>query len=596
MESLNDAARLFRRNLTDAMLIVAASKLGVSQRSLRELGCGLALAVNMRALSVGFGEGRYPTEALTFPERDEHGVVVGITFRAWDGRKGTPSGSKRALVYSQNPCETDPILIAEGPTDTAAGMTLFIYTVGRASCIGGADLVAELPEILKREPLVLADSDGPGIEGAKKLVLKLANKWKRPVSWTTLPDGHKDLRAYVQALAIDIEDPERCAAAGERLIEQLLARRQAAHPVGLTTCIANIEVKPLRWLIPPCMPRGKLAILAGHPGLGKSLLSIDLASRLSRGEGMQGEPLPEGPVEVLLLSAEDDPADTVRPRLEAAGAVLERIHVSRCLDIAELAKMLDELPSVRFVVIDPLSAYVGQIDTHKDAQVRTMLAPFVELASDRDVTILFVAHLKKSEEGDAILRPGGSIAFVAAARIGWMVLKDPMDPQRRYFLPLKNNLGPDAHGYSYRVTSEGPNSPPRITWDSARVTETADVILAKSRQRRERAGRGEAREEAIEFLRDRLSRGSCRAKCLLEEAEANGISESSLKRAKKALGIVVHKLDMTAGWEWTLPSQPAGQAVPAEGAQLPHTGESESLREQSSAFGSTGPLTQEDAA
>lgn len=596
MESLKDAAQRYRRNLTDAALAIAAQKLGVSQRSLRELGCGLATDAEMRARFVGFGEGEYPTQALTFPERDALGTVVGITYRAWDGRKGAALGSKRALVYSEKPPETAPVLFAEGPTDTAAGTTLFVYTVGRASCAGGEDLIAALPGVLDRAPLILADSDGPGLEGAKKLAQELANRWKRPVSWTTPPEGHKDLRAYVQALGLDVEDPERCAAAGERLIEELRARAKVVQPLGLTTCIADIEKKPLKWLLPPCIPQGKLAILAGHPGLGKSLVSIDFAARLSRGEGMQGERGPEGPVDVLLLSAEDDPADTVRPRLEAAGAVLERIHVSRCLDINDLVKMLDERPNVRFVVLDPLSAYVGQIDTHKDAQVRTMLAPFVELASDRGVTILFVAHLKKSEEGDAILRPGGSIAFVAAARIGWIVLKDPKDPQRRYCLPLKNNLGPDAYGFAYRVAAEGPDAPPRIAWESERVTETADAILAKSRPKVERAGRGESLEEAAEFLREFLADGAKPVVELWETAKANGIGKPSLKRAKKKLGIIARKMGMADGWEWTLPPDESKPGPEPEGAQPPPTGGSEPLREDPNASAPDEPPMQEGAA
>lgn len=228
--------------------------------------------------------------------------------------------------------------------------------------------------------------------------------------------------------------------------------------------------------------------------------------------------------------------------------------------------MLDELPRVRFVVIDPLSAYVGHVDTHNDSQVRTLLAAFAELASTRDVAILFVAHLKKSEEGDAIMRPGGSVAFVAAARIAWIILKDPADEQRRYFLPIKNNLGADALGFAYRIGSNGPESPAWVAWEEGRVAETANGVLA--RKNSERSGRGEASKEAQEFLREQLGSAPVASAELFEAARARGISKSSLKRAGDSLGVRVRKRGMKGGWEWALPPRVHDGRTEAEGDQV----------------------------
>ncbi len=284
----------------------------------------------------------------------------------------------------------------------------------------------------------------------------------------------------------------------------------------------------------------------------------------------------------MFLSAEDDPGDTIRPRLEAAGADLSRVHVTRCLDIDELARMLDECPRVRLVVIDPLSAYVGHVDSHKDAEVRTLLARFAELASDRGVAILFVAHLKKSPEGDAITRPGGSIAFVAASRIAWIVLKDPRDAQRRLLLPLKNNLGRDAVGFAFRIVSDGADDPPRIAWDPERVTETADEVLSRGRPRAERAGRGEALEQACEFLTTFLAGGPRPAADVMEGAEANAIGKPSLKRAKKKLGVIAEKEQgkLDGVWIWSLPPDQGDGATTTEGDQEPPRAQDDPLRKE----------------
>ena len=378
-----------------------------------------------------------------------------------------------------------------------------------------------------------------------------------------------------------MEDGERCASAGLHLIEVLRERVHVMHPIGLTQCIEGIESKPLRWVLHPVLPRGKLGLTSGPPGLGKSLLTIDMAARLTRGLGLDGERSPDEPCDVLFMSAEDDPSDTIRPRLEKAGADLSRVHVTRCLDINELGKMLDECPRVRAVFIDPLSAYVGHVDTHIDAEVRTLLAGFAELAADRGVSIMFVSHLRKSQEGDAINLPGGSIAFTAAARIAWMVLKDPRNAQRRLLLPLKSNLGPDALGFAYRIVSAGPEDAPKVEWDSDRVTETADEVLSRRRGRRERAGHGEALEQACAFLRTFLADGPRLATEVFEGAEAHGIGKPSLKRAKEPLGIITSKESgkLDGKWTWSLPPEEgAGESPTEEDQATPEDGE-DPLRE-----------------
>ena len=204
-----------------------------------------------------------------------------------------------------------------------------------------------------------------------------------------------------------------------------------ATPVLVT--ISDVEPEQVRWLWENVVPRAKVTIFAGDPGLGKSFVALDFAARVTR----DGE-------EVILLSAEDDPADTIRPRLDAAGADTNRVHVLTAVrsqgsggkqtdrmlrldrDIEQIAQAIKQHPDTALVIIDPLSAYMGDTDSRSDEQVRSILAPLAELASRTGVAIVCIKHLNKGEERSAMYRAGGSIGFVAAARVVWMFVRPKM--------------------------------------------------------------------------------------------------------------------------------------------------------------------------
>lgn len=187
---------------------------------------------------------------------------------------------------------------------------------------------------------------------------------------------------------------------------------------------------------------GKLTLLAGDPGLGKSLLTIALAAHVtcSTPWPVDRTPCPGG--KVLLLSAEDDVEDTIRPRLDAAGADPSRVYAleavfdvngegtrrRRMLNLARDIECLDEVLSsggFRLVIVDPVSAYLGGVDTHRNADIRVVLAPLAELAARHKVAMVCVSHLTKGAGTSAIYRATGSIAFVAAARAAYVVTRDP---------------------------------------------------------------------------------------------------------------------------------------------------------------------------
>lgn len=312
----------------------------------------------------------------------------------------------------------------------------------------------------------------------------------------------------------------------------------------------SIDAVNVEWLWQDRIAIGKLSLLVGEPGLGKTFCSLDIAAKVSR-----GTPFADGTVppigDCAILTAEDGAGDTIRPRLDAAGADVSRIlHIdgvgaegdaagfpSLKDDLGPLEQFLKDNQELRLLIIDPLAAYLGdKIDSHSNTQVRSVLGPLSELAERYRVALLGITHLAKSE-AKAINRVIGSIAFVAAARSCWLVAADADDEDKRLFLPVKNNLA-RCSGLSYSVIDG------RCHWDSEAVLISADDV-----------GNDEdtPRDEAKQWLLAKLSQGAMPAKLVWAQAKADGVAERTLKRAKKELAIVSDKLG--DAWVWHLPNQ-----------------------------------------
>jgi putative DNA primase/helicase len=233
-------------------------------------------------------------------------------------------------------------------------------------------------------------------------------------------------------------------------------------------------------------------------------------------------------------------------------------------DLGRMATKLDEIGDVSTVIIDPVSAYLGlRLDTHSNAQVRSVLAPLAELAARYDVAIIIVSHLRKANEGDPTSQVTGSGAFVAAVRAAYYVLRDKKDRERRLLLPVKNNLAPDQTGFAYRVIgwrleiSGLEISTSRIEWDPDPVLITIDEALAAGPK-----GRPRKRESAEVWLREMLANGPLPVTKLKAEAKAAGFSWRTVEHAHDDLRVKATRIGEPGKhgggeWQWALPAEDA---------------------------------------
>jgi putative DNA primase/helicase len=362
----------------------------------------------------------------------------------------------------------------------------------------------------------------------------------------------------------------------------------------IVTRASDIKPEKVQWLWQERFPLGKCTLVAGEGGLGKSMVLAWIAATVSRGREW---PCGEGnsPVgSTIILSAEDDAADTIVPRLIAADADCSKIHIISAvheqdgkgrrsfnlqLDLPKLEKKITELNDVLLVIIDPITSYLGKVDSHKNAELRSVLEPLGEMAARLDVTVIANTHLSKAAGGSANNRVIGSVAFVNHARAAFIVTADPEDNGRRLFLPSKTNLGRPREGLAYRIadtTISGGDGElifaPYVKWETSTVAMSADEAIAAMAGGTE--GRS-AKEEAKDFLFEVLSEGSMAAKEVKQQAEEVGISIASLRRAQRSLG--VHREGGIAAkgrWLWSLSKVPKmSKVLTSEVEHLRHLSE-----------------------
>ena len=326
---------------------------------------------------------------------------------------------------------------------------------------------------------------------------------------------------------------------------------------------ADVELESVNWLWSGRLARGKITLIAGDPGKGKSQISLDVAARISTGsEWPDGGYATQG--SVLILSAEDAANDTIVPRLVAAGGNLHRVHIlksvnegkarqrSFCLDsdLTALGHKVEAVGDVALVIIDPITSYMGNIDSHRTTDVRAVLEPVAAWAERHDVAVLAISHPPKAPQSKAINSVTGSLAFVAAARLVFLVTPEP-ETERLLLLPVKSNIGPGAAGMGYQIVAQEIArgiATSRIEWDNQPVKVTADDAI-----RAWQTEKSKAINAAEDFLQNFLGLEARPAKEVEAAASEAGIAYRTLMRAKRNLKIVSEKDDFGGGWTWKLP-------------------------------------------
>jgi hypothetical protein len=513
-----------------------------------------------------FPETTTPTIIATYRYLDEGGrhLSDAVRLSPKDFRQRRADGTwsmkgVRRVLYHLDKLQGQTVAyVVEGEKDADR---LRVIGLPGTTNVGGAgkwkpEYVAQLKAATVEQIVIIPDNDDPGRAHADA-VARSCHLAGLQVKIVTLPDlptkgdvsdwldaGHTkaDLVALVKAAPL--------------FTPASIASTPAATAGPVVVRLADVQAETVSYVWPHRIARSKLNLIVGDPGLGKSQITLDGAARVSRGAAWpDGGRAPLG--DVILLSAEDGLADTIRPRLDALDADVTRVHALTairsahgdergfCLasDIALLEQVIERTGAM-LVIIDPISAYLGATDSYKDGEVRGVLAPLAALAERADVAIVGVMHLGKGAQRPALYRALGSIAFVAAARIVLAVAPHPEDETRRVLAPVKANVCAPAAVLSFSLGAG------RLAWDTDPVAGLdIDALLSATGTDHQEY------RDADDFLRELLTDGEQTVKQVQQAARDAGIGWRTVERAKHRLHIQSDRLGYgdTGRWYWRLP-------------------------------------------
>ncbi len=353
----------------------------------------------------------------------------------------------------------------------------------------------------------------------------------------------------------------------------------AGQSNAVTVSLADVEPEQVAWLWFGRLPLGKIVVLDGDPSVGKSTTAVDCAARVSMGRAW-----PDGAENrrgaVLLLSAEDGLADTIRPRLDAAMGDPHNVHAltevryvdedgierSRPVTLADLEHIERAVRRVRavLVVIDVLMAFLpSKVDSHRDQDVRGVLAGLSAMAERTGSCVLLLRHLNKAAGGSAMYRGGGSIGIIGAARVGLLAAVDPEDDTRRVLAGIKSNLSPLPEALAYRLVDSPAHGCARVEWLGASAHSARELLATQSEVDAQEG------DELVEMLRLILddAHGEIPAADAVKRLRGNGASPSkdTLFRARKRAGIETRKAAYGGGWVWSYKAE--GSAQPGQGSE-----------------------------
>ncbi len=307
----------------------------------------------------------------------------------------------------------------------------------------------------------------------------------------------------------------------------------------------DIKCENVEWLWYPFVPYGKITIIQGDPGEGKTTLVLQMIAKLTRGETIINEETKE-PINVIYQTAEDGLSDTIKPRLVAANADCSKVLVIddketplTMLDV-RLEKAIAET-SARLVVLDPIQGFLGaDVDMHRANEIRPVMKHIAEIAEKYRCAIILVGHMNKNSNGKSSYRGLGSIDFQAAARSVLIVGRVKGEPEVRVVCHVKSSLAPEGKSIAFRLDKEE-----GFQWIGEYDVSVDDLLAADNR--------GQKVREAKEFLKEILKSGSMTQKEISEEAENHGIKNKTLWNAKSDLKVESVKIGNQ--WFWMLPKE-----------------------------------------
>ena len=307
----------------------------------------------------------------------------------------------------------------------------------------------------------------------------------------------------------------------------------------------DIKCENVEWLWYPFVPYGKITIIQGDPGEGKTTLVLQMIAKLTKGESIINGETKES-INVIYQTAEDGLSDTIKPRLVAANADCSKVLVIddketplTMLDV-RLEKAIAET-GARLVVLDPIQGFLGaDVDMHRANEIRPVMKHIAEIAEKYRCAIILVGHMNKNSNGKSSYRGLGSIDFQAAARSVLIVGRVKGEPEVRVVCHVKSSLAPEGKSIAFRLDKEE-----GFQWIGEYDVSVDDLLAADNR--------GQKVREAKEFLKEILKSGSMTQKEISEEAENHGIKNKTLWNAKSDLKVESVKIGNQ--WFWMLPKE-----------------------------------------
>ena len=536
----------------------------------------------------------------TLPEVGADGEIVGLNRRRRGGGKEHMHGHARGLTMPAGWRErVGPLYVCEGASDALALTHAGLAAVGRPYNSGGVELLIEVLRDLPvvREIVILGENDCstdgefPGRDGARSVVAKLrAALPGRIITVMMPPRKAKDARGFLTDTA---REGAPWAERGVAFAAALKPDATEAPPRGAKlkvpdrpearvepelVCFKDVKPEKVSWLWKGYVPAGRVTLFVGRPGVGKSYLTCDLAARLSVGGDWPDGARAESAGDALLICAEDNPNDTIRPRLDAAGADVGRVFQLKAakvtapddgvkfvaLDLANVELIraaLDELPGCKLLVIDPVGGFIGgRTNTSRDNEVRAVIQPLADLCAEKGIALVLVLHTRKAGAEFADDTAMDSRAYVGIARVVWHLSHDRDDYDRVLMLPGKCNLGRRSKGRAYSIPDKGEDVTPRIEWEPDGLDMHAnDVQAGEPGRGAQRGPKTTRRAEAGEWLRAALAGGPVAATELERLATTAGHAWRTVQSAADKLGVDKRKTGFQGASVWSLPTPPSAK-------------------------------------